>query len=87
MTNEPTALVAAITAAITSTLAILLFVGVDPQLVGALTFAATAWVGVGAVVLRSRVTPNDRVALTTAEAKALTAPKPREFPNTTNLES
>jgi hypothetical protein len=57
MSNEPVSIVAAITAAITSTLAILLFVGVDPELVGAITLATTAWVGVAAAVVRSRVSP------------------------------
>lgn len=68
MASEPTALVSAITAAITSTLAILLFAGVDPELVGALTLAATAWIGVAAVIIRSRVTPNSRVELTVEQA-------------------
>lgn len=57
MNNEPVAIGAAINAAITATLAILLFVGVDPELVGALTLAATAWVAVAAAIVRSRVTP------------------------------
>ena len=83
MNTEPVSITAAITAAIQATLAILLFVDVDPELVGALQVALIAWVGVIAVIVRSRVTPNENVALTVDEAKVLTAP---EFPTTTNLE-
>ena len=57
MTNEPVSVFAAINAAVVATLAILMFAGVDPDLVGAITLAATAWIGVAAVVVRSRVTP------------------------------
>lgn len=77
MTTEPTAVISAITAAITATLGILLFAGVDAELVGALTFAATAWVGVAAALIRSRVTPNTSVALTNEEAQALAAANPK----------
>lgn len=81
MTTEPVSITAAITAALTSTIAILLFLGVDPDLVGAITLAVTGWVGVVAAVVRSRVTPNQNVALTTTDVEALK----REFPTTTNL--
>lgn len=57
MHTEPVALTGAITAAITATLAILMFAGVDPDLVGAITLAATGWVAVVAAVVRSRVSP------------------------------
>lgn len=57
MNQEPVSIIAAINAAITATLAILLFVGVAPELVGALTLAATAWIGVAAAFVRSRVRP------------------------------
>lgn len=50
-------IVSAITSAITSTVAILLFFGIDPKLVGAVTVAATAWVGVGAAIVRAKVIP------------------------------
>lgn len=59
MNQEPVAIMAAITAALQATLAILLFVGVDPELVGALTAAVVAWVGVAAAVVRSKVTPTE----------------------------
>jgi hypothetical protein len=54
--DEPVAWQAAVTGAITSTIAILAFLGVDGEVVGALSVAATGWVGVAAVVVRSRVT-------------------------------
>ena len=56
-TNEPVRIVGLLNAAIGATLAILLFAGVDPTLVGALTLAATAWIAVGAELVRGRVTP------------------------------
>ena len=57
MNQEPVAIMSAITAALQATLAILLCVGVDPELVGALTAAVVAWVGVAAFFVRSKVTP------------------------------
>lgn len=57
MNTEPVSIVAALNAAVVATLAILMFVGVDPELVGALTLAVTGWIGVGAAIVRSRVTP------------------------------
>ena len=57
MSHEPVAITSLITAAITATLAILLFAGVDPDFVAAITAATVAWVLVIAAVVRSRVTP------------------------------
>ena len=57
MTTEPVAIIAAITGAIQATLAILLFAGVDPELVGAITASVVAWIGAAGVWVRSRVTP------------------------------
>jgi hypothetical protein len=58
MHTEPVRLVTLVTAAINATLALLLFLGVDPEVVGALTAAAGAWVLVGGELLaRRRVTP------------------------------
>jgi hypothetical protein len=57
MSTEPVSVIAAITAALTSTIAIALFFGADPELVAAVTLAVTAWVGVAAAVVRSKVTP------------------------------
>jgi hypothetical protein len=62
MGSEPVSVVSAITSAITSTVAILLFFGVDPKLVGAISVAATAWVGVGAAIVRSKVIPKSNLA-------------------------
>jgi hypothetical protein len=67
MTTEPVTITAAITAAITSTLAILLFFGVDPDVVAAITVAATGWIGVAAVLVRGKVTPVDDPTLTPAQ--------------------
>lgn len=57
MNNEPVALTSAITAAILATVALLAFVGVSQEVIGAIGAAATAWVIVIAAVVRSRVTP------------------------------
>jgi hypothetical protein len=58
MQTEPVRLVTLVTAAIQATLALLLFAGVDPEVVGGLTAAAVAWVLVGGELLaRRRVTP------------------------------
>jgi hypothetical protein len=58
-TGEPVTIAAALTAAINATLGILLFVGVEPELVGVLQGAAAAWVIVVALIVRARVTPID----------------------------
>lgn len=71
--NEPTAIVGAITSALTATISILLFLDVDSELVGALTAAVTAWVGVAAAFLRARVTPTSKVALTTDDVALIDA--------------
>jgi len=55
--TEPVAIFAALTAAIQATLAILLFVDIDPEVVGVIQAAVIAWVGVGAAYVRSKVTP------------------------------
>jgi hypothetical protein len=57
MTNEPVRIVAALNAALSATLAILLFAGVSPDLVAALTLAVTLWVVFIGETVRSRVTP------------------------------
>lgn len=64
----------AITSALTATISILLFVGVDPMLVGAINAALIAWVGVAVAIVRSKVTPTSKVALTTEELAALQKP-------------
>lgn len=73
--NTPNApvvtVVAAINAALTSTLGLLTFLGVDHELVGALIIAATGWVVVGAMLVHRRTTPTEHVALTVEEAKEL----------------
>jgi hypothetical protein len=58
MQTEPVRLVTLVTAAVNASLGLLLFLGVDPEVVGALIAAAGAWVLVGGEVLaRRRVTP------------------------------
>lgn len=71
MNNEPVSIFAALTAAIQATLAILLVLGVEPDLVAAIAGALIAWIALAAVVVRSKVTPTSRVALTTEQANAL----------------
>ena len=73
MKHEPVTVTAAITAAITSTLALLAFAGVPAEVIGALGVASTAWVTLGAVIVRSKVTPTVDVALTNDEVAALRA--------------
>lgn len=76
MNQEPVSLVAAITAAVQATLALLLFVGVSAAVVGGLQVAAVAWIVVGAVIARGRVTPVENVALTVEELRQLEGYKP-----------
>ena len=73
MKHEPVTVTAAITAAITSTLALLAFAGVPAEVIGALGVASTAWVTLGGVIVRSKVTPTVDVALTNDEVAALRA--------------
>lgn len=78
MNNTPNAavvtVVAAVTAAVTSTIGLLAFLGVDVELVGALTIAANGWVAVGALLIHRRTVPTDQVALTVQEAEKLSSP-------------
>jgi hypothetical protein len=64
-------IVSAITAAVTSTLGLLAFLGVAHELVGALQIAAGGWIVVGAMLIHQRTTPTDQVALTKDEAEQL----------------
>jgi hypothetical protein len=57
MTSEPVRIVGLLNTAIAATLGLLLFAGVDPDLVAALVLAAAAWIAVGAELVRARVTP------------------------------
>jgi succinylarginine dihydrolase len=75
VSNEPVAIGGLITTAVTSTLAILLYVGVDPQLVAAITLASTGWIAAIAAVVRSKVTPTSKVALTTSDVELINAAK------------
>lgn len=63
MNNEPSRIIASITAAVTATIGVLVVVGVlNNEVGGALTVAAGAWVLTAGELVRARVTPNDRVA-------------------------
>lgn len=73
--TEPVSIFAAITSALTATVSILLFFDVDPKLVGAISIALTAWVGVAAAVVRSKTTPTAHVALTNDDVDLLNAAK------------
>lgn len=76
--NPPNApvvtIVSAITAAVTSTLGLLSFVGIDQDLIGALQLAAGGWIIVGAMLIHQRTTPTEHVALTVDEAEKLAGP-------------
>lgn len=73
--NEPTVTTAAlVTGAINSTLAVLLFLGVKPELVAALTLASNGWIAVAARMIHKRTTPTDQVALTHADVEKLAGP-------------
>jgi hypothetical protein len=63
MKDEPSRLLAAITAALTATIGVLTLTEVlSEKLGGGLTVAAAAWIAVAGEWIRARVTPNDRVA-------------------------
>lgn len=71
--NEPVTTASAITTALVATVNVLaLILDWDTTLVAGLNLAIGAWVIAVAFVVRGRVTPNDNVALTTAESKELT---------------
>lgn len=74
--DEPVGLVASITAAVTSTIALLALLGVPGEVVAAISLAATGWIGVGAAWARRRVTPNHR-ATVSGTARATSATRPR----------
>ena len=57
MTSEPVRIVGLLNTALAATLGLLLFAGVDPDLVAALVLAAAAWIAVAAELVRARVTP------------------------------
>lgn len=62
MKDEPSRIIASITAAITATIGVLVITNVlTPEVGGALTVAAGAWVLTAGELVRARVTPNDRV--------------------------
>ena len=71
MMNEPVAIGGLINTAMVSTIAILLYLHVDPQLVAAITLASSGWIAAIAAVIRSKVTPNGHVALTVVQAAGL----------------
>lgn len=72
MTTEPVAVQAAIAAAINVTLGLLSFFGINNELVGALQIVAGAWITViFTFVVRAKVTPNARVALTVQDVQDL----------------
>jgi hypothetical protein len=55
--EEPVSLTSLITAAMASTVSLLLFLGVDPDVVGGINLAVAGWIVVIARVVRARVTP------------------------------
>ncbi len=71
--NEPLAIQTVLTTAVTSTLAILLYAGIDPELVAAITLAASGWIAAGFALVRTKVTPNNKVALTNDDVTLITA--------------
>jgi hypothetical protein len=77
MRDEPSRIVGALTAAITATIGVLIVAGwVSREVGGALTIAVGAWVYAAAEIVRSRVTPNDRVATTVPDPKSAPLPPP-----------
>lgn len=59
--DEPVALTTAINSAVTATLAILLFVGVNPNAVAAITLGVVGWIAVWGVWARSKVKPMSKI--------------------------
>lgn len=69
--NEPVTIVGAISSALTASISILLFLKVDPMLVGAVNTAIIGWLGVAVVIVRAKVTPTKNVALTKQDVAVL----------------
>lgn len=79
-TDEPARLFGYVTGAVTATVGVLTIVGVwSPEVGGAITTAAAAWIMVAAELIRDRVTPTAHVALTKQQAHEL-ARVAREVP-------
>lgn len=55
--TEPARLISLLNAAITATLGVVILVGLDPQIGGALGVALAAWVAFAGELIRSKVTP------------------------------
>lgn len=80
--NEPMALQTVFTTAVTGTLALLLYLGVDPELVAAITLAASGWIAAGFALIRSKVTPTSKVALTKDDVDLINASQAQVQPPT-----
>lgn len=71
--EQPVLLATGLTTAVTSTLGILLVVGVDPDLVAALIGTATGWIAFGFAWAKAKVTPTSKVALTVSDVALIDA--------------
>lgn len=76
-TDEPVSIFGALNSALVATIAILAVFGVDQKIIAAITIAVTAWVGFAAVLVRRKVTPTSKVALTHDDVALLEAAKPQ----------
>jgi hypothetical protein len=78
VSNEPVAIGGLINSAAVSTIAILLYFKVDPQLVGAISVALSGWIAAISAVVRTKVTPSKNVALTNTQVTDINIARSRE---------
>jgi hypothetical protein len=78
VSNEPVAIGGLINSAAVSTIAILLYFKVDPQLVGAISVALSGWIAAISAVVRTKVTPSKNVALTHTQVTDINIARSRE---------
>ena len=69
--NEPVSIAGVINSTAALVVAFLLYLKVDPQVVAAVSVALSGWLATIAAVVRTKVTPTHRVAMTKVQADEL----------------
>lgn len=69
--NEPVSIAGVINSTAALAVAVLLYLKVDPQVVAAVSVALSGWLAAIAAIVRSKVTPSHKVALTHEQNDAL----------------
>lgn len=69
--NEPVSIAGVINSTAALVVAVLLYLKVDPQVVAAVSVALSGWLAAIAAVVRTKVTPTHRVAMTKVQADEL----------------